>query len=135
MQIKPSTAAGNPINITDVDKVDANVHAGVKYMRFMMDQYFKDSSMDRINKGLFAFASYNAGPNKVAKLRQQAKAEGLDPNKWFNNVELIADREIGHETVTYVSNIYKYYVAFKLVQEREALKKSRAAHAGVGPPN
>src|SRR5262245_28903199 len=129
MQIKPSTAAGNPINITDVDKVDANVHAGVKYMRFMMDQYFKDSSMDRINKGLFAFASYNAGPNKVAKLRQQAKAEGLDPNKWFNNVELIADREIGHETVTYVSNIYKYYVAFKLVAEHEQKKTAASRSA------
>ena len=123
MQIKPSTAAGHPININDVEKVDSNVHAGVKYMRFMMDRYFNDGSLDRINRGLFAFASYNAGPNRIARLRKQAAAEGLDPNKWFNNVELIADREIGHETVTYVSNIYKYYVAFKLVLEREQQKK------------
>jgi membrane-bound lytic murein transglycosylase MltF len=123
MQIKPSTAAGSPINIKDVGNVDANVHAGVKYMRFMMDEYFKGDSLDRVNKGLFACASYNAGPNKIAKLRKQAAEEGLDPNKWFNNVELVADREIGHETVTYVSNIYKYYVAFKLVVERERLKK------------
>jgi membrane-bound lytic murein transglycosylase MltF len=119
MQIKPSTAAGNPININDVENLESNIHAGVKYMKFMMDEYFKDGSLDRINKGLFAFASYNAGPNRIARLRKQAKDEGLDPNKWFNNVELIADREIGHETVTYVSNIYKYYVAFKLVSERE----------------
>lgn len=119
MQIKPSTAAESPINIKDVRNIDANVHAGVKYMRFMMDEYFKDDSLDRVNKGLFACASYNAGPNKIAKLRKQAAEEGLDPNKWFNNVELIADREIGSETVTYVGNIYKYYVAFKLVNERK----------------
>ena len=131
MQIKPSTAAGNPININDVENLESNIHAGVKYLKFMMDEYFKDGSLDRINKGLFAFASYNAGPNRIARLRKQAKEEGLDPNKWFNNVELIADREIGHETVTYVSNIYKYYVAFKLVSEREQ-KNPRgraAAHA------
>lgn len=129
MQIKPSTAAGSPININDVEKLDANIHAGVKYMRFMMDEYFDDASLDRVNKGLFAFASYNAGPNRIARLRKQAAAEGLDPNKWFNNVELIVDREIGHETVTYVSNIYKYYVAFKLVEERRRQKQQPPGHS------
>ncbi|MBV9960440.1 MAG: lytic transglycosylase F [Acidobacteria bacterium] len=129
MQIKPSTAAGDPINIPDVEKLDANVHAGVKYMRFMMDQYFNDAALDRVNRGLFAFASYNAGPNKIARLRKQAAAEGLDPNKWFNNVELIVDREVGFETVTYVSNIYKYYVAFKLAEERNRQKKPPAGRS------
>ena len=129
MQIKPSTAAGNPININDVEKLDSNIHAGVKYMRFMMDEYFDDASLDRVNKGLFAFASYNAGPNRIARLRKQAAAEGLDPNKWFNNVELVVDREIGHETVTYVSNIYKYYVAFKLVEERRRQKQQPRGHS------
>jgi membrane-bound lytic murein transglycosylase MltF len=133
MQIKPSTAAGDPININDVNKAEANIHAGVKYMRFMMDQYFKDSSMDRINKGLFAFASYNAGPNKIARLRKQAAEEGLDPNKWFNNVELVVDREVGRETVTYVSNIYKYYVAFKLVVERNQQKNVTSGRASPSP--
>lgn len=131
MQIKPSTAAGSPINIKDVDNLDANVHAGVKYMRFMLEEYFKDAKMDRVNKALFAFASYNAGPTKIAKLRKQAAEEGLDPNKWFNNVELIAGREIGRETVTYVSNIYKYYVAYKLVLESESARQSRIRS---GPP-
>jgi membrane-bound lytic murein transglycosylase MltF len=126
MQIKPSTAAGNPVNIMDVEKLDPNVHAGVKYMDFMMKQYFDDPAIDRVNRGLLAFASYNAGPNRIAKLRKQAAAEGLDPNKWFNNVELVAAREIGRETVTYVSNIYKYYVAFKLVLEHEQRKKPAA---------
>jgi membrane-bound lytic murein transglycosylase MltF len=126
MQIKPSTAADKSVNIPDVEKVESNVHAGVKYMRFMVDKYFNDPAIDRINRGLFAFASYNAGPNRVAQLRRQAAQEGLDPNKWLNNVELVADREIGRETVTYVSNIYKYYVAFKLVLEREQHKKKPA---------
>jgi len=90
----------------------------------MMDEYFKDSKLDRINKGLFAFASYNAGPNKIARLRKQASDEGLNPEKWFNNVELIAGREIAAETVTYVSNIYKYFVAFKLVTERAGSRKT-----------
>ena len=124
MQIKPTTAAGNPININNVEELEPNIHAGVKYLRYMIDEHFKDAKMDQITKGLFAFASYNAGPARVAKLRKMAKDEGLDPNKWFNNVELIAGREIGPETVNYVSNIYKYYVAFKLVVETEQKKKS-----------
>lgn len=76
--------------------------------------------MDRINRGLFAFASYNAGPNRIAKLRKQAEAEGLNPNVWFINVELIAAKEIGAETVTYVSNIYKYYIAYQMALENAA---------------
>lgn len=126
MQIKPSTAADKAVGIPDVERLEPNIHAGVKYMHFMVDEYFNEPSLDRINRGLFAFASYNAGPNRVARLRKQAAAEGLDPNKWFNNVELLADREIGRETVTYVSNIYKYYVAFKLVLEREQQKRPTA---------
>jgi len=115
MQIKPSTAAGDPINITGVEtNMENNIHAGVKYLNFIMDRYFADAKMDATDRALFAFASYNAGPAKIAKLRKMAENDGLDPNIWFGNVELIAAREIGPETVTYVSNIYKYYVAYKL---------------------
>jgi membrane-bound lytic murein transglycosylase MltF len=128
MQIKPSTAAGDPINIQGVDKdMEKNINAGVKYLNFIMETYFKDAKMTRTNRGLFAFASYNAGPNRVVKLRKQAEAEGLDPNVWFDNVEVIAAKEIGSETVTYVSNIYKYYVAYKTAEEtgsKRNLKKS-----------
>ncbi len=121
MQVLPSTAAGNPININDIESnMDNNIHAGVKYMRFMMDEYFKDAQMDEINKCLFAFASYNAGPAKIARLRKEAEERGLDPNKWINNVELVVAQRVGRETVTYVRNIYKYYLAYKLVLERKA---------------
>jgi len=126
MQIKPSTAAGPPINIKGVDaSAEKNIEAGAKYLRFIVNQYYKDEPMDRVDKGLFAIASYNAGPARIAQLRKKAAATGLDPNKWFGNVEVIAAREIGRETVTYVSNIYKYYVAYNLVIEQKSAR-SRA---------
>ena len=92
-------------------------------MRFIVDLYFKDRSIYKFFRMLFAFAAYNAGPGRVAGLRKKAEAQGLDPNVWFNNVEMVAAKEIGAETVTYVSNIYKYYVAYKLVTEDLAKKK------------
>ena len=92
MQIKPETAAGDPIDIKNVDKdMEKNINAGVKYMHFIINNYFKDTKMNKMNRGLFAFASYNAGPNRIARLRKQAEREGLDPNKWFDNVELIVN--------------------------------------------
>jgi membrane-bound lytic murein transglycosylase MltF len=97
----------------------------VKYIRHIIDHYLRDEPMDELNKTLFAFAAYNAGPSRINKLRQAAKEADLDPNLWFNNVEVLAARKIGSETVSYVSNIFKYYVAFKLVQEEEA-EKSKA---------
>jgi len=99
----------------------------VKYMRQVVDRYFADEPMDDLNKGLFAFAAYNAGPGRVRQLRREAATLGLDPNIWFNNVERVAAARIGRETVTYVSNIYKYYVTYLLIQgeylQRQALKK------------
>lgn len=127
MQIKPSTAEGNPINIPNIDtNMENNIDAGVKYMNYIVNTNFKDAKFDKLNRQLFAFAAYNAGPGRVSGLRKKAEAEGLDPNKWFNNVEIVAAKEIGPETVNYVSNIYKYYIAYKLVAE-EAAKKKQAA--------
>ncbi len=127
MQIKPSTAAGSPINIRGVDKsAERNIEAGVKYLRFIVDRYYRREPMDRLNRGLFAMASYNAGPARVSQLRSRAKAMGLDQNKWFGNVEIVAARDIGRETVQYVSNIYKYYVSYTLIaQQMDARNKAR----------
>jgi membrane-bound lytic murein transglycosylase MltF len=114
--------------VGDIQQLEPNIHAGVKYIRFMVDQYFADEPMDALNKGLFAFAAYNAGPGRVEQLRQEAQRRGLNPNLWFNNVERIAAERIGRETVQYVSNIYKYYVAYTLAMEvaaeRQNAKKS-----------
>ena len=122
MQIKPETAAGSPINIVEVEKLENNVHAGVKYLRFIIDRYFQNEPMTDVDKTLFAFASYNAGPARIARLRKKAADRGLDPNVWFKSVELVAAREIGRETVQYVSNIYKYYLAYVTLQQRETAK-------------
>jgi membrane-bound lytic murein transglycosylase MltF len=115
MQVMPAT--GKDMKVGDISQEEPNVHAGVKYMRFMIDQFFANEPMDKLNKGLFAFAAYNAGPGRIQSLRKEAAKKGYDPNKWFNNVEIIASQRIGRETVTYVSNIYKYYIAYKLATE------------------
>ena len=124
MQLMPAT--GDEMHVGDISRLEPNIHAGVKYMRSLLDSNFKDEPMDALNKGLFTFASYNAGPGRIQQLRREAQRRGLDPNVWFGNVEEIASERIGRETVTYVGNIYKYYVAYRLVVEererREAIK-------------
>jgi membrane-bound lytic murein transglycosylase MltF len=123
MQLLPSTAADPNVNIPHIEKVENNIHAGVKYLRFINDRYFEKEPMDTLNKRLFSFASYNAGPARVMKLRDEARQKGLDPNLWFRNVEIVAAKRIGRETVQYVSNIYKYYVAYRLIVNELDLKK------------
>lgn len=132
MQVMPGTASDPRVGIPDIHKVDRNIEAGVKYMRFVIDRYYADEPMTEIDKGLFALASYNAGPARVAKLRAEAEKIGLDPNVWFQNVEVVAARRIGAETVTYVRNIYKYYLAYKLLDSR-ARNAAPAKPAAAAP--
>jgi len=115
MQVMPAT--GRELKVGDITKLEPNIHAGIKYMRTLRDRYFADEPMDDLNKGLFTFAAYNAGPGRVRQLRRIAEERGLNPNVWFGNVEQIASERIGRETVTYVANIFKYYVAYRLVLE------------------
>jgi membrane-bound lytic murein transglycosylase MltF len=122
MQVIPKNAAANPINVKNVSDAEGNIEAGVKMLRDIEDRYFNDPAIDPVDKTLMVFASYNAGPNRIARLRKEAASRGLDPNKWFNNVELMVAEDIGQETVTYVSNIYKYYVAYKLAVKQDKLK-------------
>ena len=118
MQLMPET--GQQMKVGDIHVTEANIHAGAKYMDKLMSQYFADASFSEGNRPLFAFASYHAGPGNVAKARKEAEKRGLDPNKWFNNVELVVAQKIGTETTTYVRNIYKYYVAYKLTLDAQA---------------
>jgi membrane-bound lytic murein transglycosylase MltF len=124
MQILPSTAADPVVNIAEIEVIENNIHAGTKYLRFLRDRYFSDPEIDRVNQSLFSFAAYNAGPARVRQLREEAEEEGLDPNVWFGNVERIAARRIGRETVQYVSNISKYYIAYRLVMKRQDVKQT-----------
>jgi membrane-bound lytic murein transglycosylase MltF len=129
MQVMPATARDKAVNIRNIENLDANIHAGVKYNRWMMDNFYNEPGITPLNRTLLAFASYNAGPGRVASLRREAKAWGLDPNKWFNNVELVAAKRIGRETVTYVSNIYKYYLAYQMMAQGEMRRREAKADA------
>ena len=134
MQLMPATGA--EMKVGDIAVVEANIHAGAKYMDQLMTRYFPDAHFSEGNRPLFAFASYNAGPGNIAKMRREAERRGLDPDKWFNNVELVVAERIGAETTTYVRNIYKYYVAYKLALEAlEAQRAAReAATQAASPP-
>ena len=127
MQIMPET--GKLLKVGDITQLEPNIHAGVKFMSDLRNRNFGNEPMDDLNKGLFSFAAYNAGPNRVRQLRQEAEQRGLNPNIWFGNVEQIASERIGRETVTYVANIFKYYVAYRLVLEET--ERRQAAKAAV----
>jgi membrane-bound lytic murein transglycosylase MltF len=121
MQVMPATA--KDLKVGDITQAEANIHAGVKYMRWMIDQYYGKEPMTPLDKALFAFASYNAGAGRISQLRKEAGKRGIDPNVWFRNVEYVAAEKIGAETVTYVANIYKYYIAYRLIVEGMAQKQ------------
>ena len=122
MQVMPAT--GEKLKVGDIRITEPNIHAGAKYMDQLMTNYFADAEFDETNRTLFAFASYNAGPANIARMRNLAAKDGLDPNQWFNYVEVVTARKIGLETTTYVRNIYKYYVAYKLIAEARAAERN-----------
>ena len=119
MQMLESTANDPNVNIPNIEELESNIHAGTKYLRFLRDRYFSDPSIDKVNQMLFTFAAYNAGPSRIRKLREEAKSQGFDSTVWFNNVEVIAAQRIGRETVQYVGNIYKYYIAYLSTRDRK----------------
>lgn len=124
MQLLPSTAQSDPIQINGIESdPEQNIHAGAKYMRHLLDTYLSDPNLDSTNKLLLGLAAYNAGPGNLRKLRNQAVEMRLDPNIWFNNVEYAAAEIIGRETVQYVNNIYKYYLAYRLVEQQRAYRE------------
>jgi membrane-bound lytic murein transglycosylase MltF len=129
MQVMPAT--GSALKVGDIRVTDANIHAGAMYLDQLMTRYFKDAHFDEQNRALFAFASYNAGPGNIARMRAEAQKRGLDPDQWFNNVEVVTAEKIGIETATYVRNIYKYYVSYKLMQGARAA--AQAAKERVAP--
>ena len=112
MQVMPATAADRAVGIADIHELENNVHAGAKYLFVLRDHYFSDEAMDPTERMLFTMAGYNAGPNRINRLRRVAAARGLDPNVWFNNVEIVVAAQVGREPVGYVGNIYRYYIAY-----------------------
>jgi membrane-bound lytic murein transglycosylase MltF len=130
MQVMPTTAQDKAVAIPDIENLESNIHAGIKYNRWVVDNFYDDPGIKPVDASLFAFASYNAGPGRISKLRKEAKEQGLDSNRWFNNVELIAAKRIGRETVQYVSNIYKYYLAYQMTIRQDELRKKARQPSG-----
>jgi membrane-bound lytic murein transglycosylase MltF len=132
MQVMPAT--GKELKVGNIRNIEPNIHAGTKYLDQLMTRYFADAKFTGNNRTLFAFASYNCGPGNVSKMRKEAAQRGLDPNEWFNNVEIVTAQRIGMETTTYVRNIYKYYVAYKLqLEAQERMRNARKSVAsGIG---
>jgi membrane-bound lytic murein transglycosylase MltF len=122
MQVMPATARDPNVGIPDIHIAERNVEAGIKYLRFLRGRYFSDPALSPLDRTLFSFAAYNAGPGNIAKARKRAEKMGLDPNVWFGSVELAAARTISREPVVYVRNILKYYVSYRLFEERRAAR-------------
>jgi membrane-bound lytic murein transglycosylase MltF len=112
-----TSATGKQMNVGDVTRLEPNINAGIKYVRYLADRYYSDPGVDPLNRVLFAFAAYNAGPARIRSARKAAAEAHLDPNVWFDNVERAVSAQVGRETVQYVSNIYKYFIAYSLVED------------------
>jgi len=124
MQIKPTTAADPDVGIDDVDDLDNNIHAAAKYLAFLRDRYFSEPEITDQDRNFLTLASYNAGPARVRQLRAEAAELGLDPNVWYRNVEVVAAKRVGSETVRYVSNITKYWIAYRMVSDQRERTKT-----------
>jgi membrane-bound lytic murein transglycosylase MltF len=130
MQLMPAT--GREMRVGDIRVTEANVHAGAKYMDTLARKYFPDANFTEANRALFAFAAYNAGPGRIAQMRKLALERGLDPDKWFNNVEIVTAEKVGVEPTTYVRNVYKYYVAYSLLEEVHTAREAARLRLGAG---
>ena len=128
MQVLPSTARDPSVDIPNIYTSKNNIHAGVKYMRYLQDQYFSGTEIDYDNKIYLSLAAYNAGPGNINKMRRYAKEQGYNPNVWFNNVELITRKHIGSQPIVYVNNINRYFIVYKQI-----MKLQRFRDSGIRP--
>ena len=129
MQLMPATAAGREVGIADISSLENNIHAGVKYLHWLRKTYFADDGISELDRVLFSFAAYNAGPGNMKRARRRAKQLGFDANRWFGNVEIGMYRSVSGEPASYVRNIYKYYVTYQgLEKSRQARRIALAAN-------
>ncbi len=131
MQVLPSTARDRNVNIKNIHKVDNNIHAGIKYMRFIKNRYFDNPEISPDDQIYFTLASYNAGPAKIRKMRSIAKKKGYNPNVWFKNVEIVTRQHVSSEPVKYVANINRYYVIYKQLAAIQSMRD--AGNASLTP--
>jgi len=98
-------------------------------LRHLSEVYITDGGPKPLDRMLLTLAAYNAGPNNLKKFRSTTTQMDLDPDVWFGNVENGAAKIVGRETVQYVSNIYKYYIAYSMYVERLAERKAAGGRA------
>jgi len=134
MQVMPETAKDANVNIPDIYNTENNIHAGIKYLKHLHDNYFNDPDISQLDRMLFSFAAYNAGPGNIARTRKRAAQMGLNPNKWFQNVEIAAAQTVSREPVTYVRNIFKYYVSYKHRQRSKTARDEAKADIETASP-
>jgi membrane-bound lytic murein transglycosylase MltF len=134
MQLLPSTAADPNVDIKNIKKLENNIHAGVKYLAFLRDRYFSDPGIEPHDRLAFSWAAYNAGPANVRRMRDKAVKMGLDANVWFGQVELAAAKTVGNETVDYVRNIFKYFIAYTFARDRLLDAQPAAAIVPINEP-
>ena len=119
MQIKPSTAREPYIDIPRVkgpEYTSNNVKAGLKYLTWIKKRYFStEGDMRERDQIRMSLAAYNAGPRTIINARRRARKLGLDPNRWFRNVELALLDMHKTEPVKYVSEINQRYLAYVLL--------------------
>lgn len=123
MQIKPSTANSDAVGIAEIDDPEQNIHAGVRYLSHLKERYFSSPNYTEAESLNFTLAAYNAGPTRIRQLQRIAEREGLNPYKWFYNVEQIARNKIGLETVNYVISIQKHAVVIEAAEKVEMEKR------------
>jgi len=132
MQVMPET--GRSLKVGDIQQLEPNIHAGTKYLDILRRKYFDDPEIDPIDRTYFSFAAYNAGPGNIHRMRTLAEKHGLNPNVWFDNVELVTLQHIGREPVQYVSNISKYYLAYRLYMDNVRLRPAPPSPATRAAP-
>jgi membrane-bound lytic murein transglycosylase MltF len=134
MQLLPTTAADKAVGIPDISSLENNIHAGVKYLHWLRETYYLDEAISPLDRVLFSFAAYNAGPGNMKRARRRAKRLGFDSNRWFGNVEIGMYRAVSGEPASYVRNIYKYYVTYQgFEKSRQAREKAIEEHPGKNP--
>jgi membrane-bound lytic murein transglycosylase MltF len=134
MQVMPSTAASSPVSVPNINTVENNIHAGVRMIHFLVNDYFNQPELDQLNRTLLAIAAYNAGPARISRCRDLATKMGYDRNKWFGNVEVATAKVVGRETTQYVANIYKYYLAYRMAAGNRERRREAITKAGARKP-
>ncbi|QIZ76057.1 transglycosylase SLT domain-containing protein [Ferrimonas lipolytica] len=134
MQVMPSTAKDKRVNIDNIYDLENNIHAGTKYLSVLRDRYFNEPQLSDFNRTVFAMAAYNAGPNRINRLRRQASKRGFDSDVWFQNVENLVAAQVGQEPITYVSNIYRFYIIYKRVLAEATERDLIRERLQVSPP-